>query len=437
MVGLSTLLILGSLSYTLAIFGLSRRRKPPAVRPPDDLLFVFLVPCLNEEVVIGASLDRLLALPGGDVAVLVIDDGSDDRTAEIVHSYDDERVWLLQRTPPRAREGKGKALSHAFRYLRESGRLGDRDRNKVIVCVVDADGRLAQNTLTEVAPYFVDAEVGAVQIGVRMYNTSESLLARMQDFEFVTFTEMFQRARQRLGSVGLGGNGQFARFAALESLGNEPWTDMLTEDLDLGLRLLVSGWRNDFCRTAHVSQQALVSGRRLLRQRTRWFHGHLQCWKRVPMVMRSQLPGRAVADLVFHLLSPSLVLVMTFPILAFAIGLLAVTMESPAQVLSAAGADRGLFLAAWYVLSFGLAPFYGFCYWLKNDDVSLGRSFLYAHAFSLYSYLWVLAGWAAVWRVLRGHRGWAKTDRHPTAEPEPEPEEPEEPAEPVGSAPGR
>jgi len=36
---------------------------------------------LNEELVIGASLDRLLANPQPDSLVLVIDDGSDDATA--------------------------------------------------------------------------------------------------------------------------------------------------------------------------------------------------------------------------------------------------------------------------------------------------------------------------------------------------------------------
>ena len=50
--------------------------------------------------------------------------------------------------------------------------------------------------------------------------------------EFVVFTEIFQRARQRVGSVGLGGNGQFARLTALMSLGDAPWTKCLTEDLD-------------------------------------------------------------------------------------------------------------------------------------------------------------------------------------------------------------
>jgi len=54
--------------------------------------------------------------------------------------------------------------------------------------------------------------------------------------EFLVFTEVFQRARRRWGNAGLGGNGQFVRWTALQALGDEPWTDYLTEDLDMGLR---------------------------------------------------------------------------------------------------------------------------------------------------------------------------------------------------------
>ena len=45
---------------------------------------MYLIPCLNEERVIGATLDRLRDMNHGQSLVLVIDDGSDDRTAAIV-----------------------------------------------------------------------------------------------------------------------------------------------------------------------------------------------------------------------------------------------------------------------------------------------------------------------------------------------------------------
>ena len=413
MVALISVAILFSLSYTLALFVISRRRRAYLGRPTEPLWFVFIVPCLNEELVIAQSLDRLLALPSSNFSVLVVDDGSDDRTSEIVESYDDPRILLLRRDLPHARQGKGEALNAAFRLLRESDVVEGRSHDDVIVVVVDADGRLDRNVLFEVAPYFNDPRSGAVQIGVRMYNAEESVLARMQDFEFVTFTDIFQRARQRVGSVGLGGNGQFARLSALETLGDAPWTDCLTEDLDLGVRLLVGGWTNNFCPTTKVNQQAVTSIRRLVRQRSRWFQGHLQCWKRIPLVLRSKLPTRATADLVQHLLSPALVLAMTVPIITFTVGLLVATIANPAAVAHAWFARGGLLLAIWYVLTFGLAPFYGFCYWLREQSTSLPRAIALAHLYTLYSYLWFPAGWTAVWRVVTRRRSWAKTARTP------------------------
>ena len=109
----------------------------------------------------------------------------------------------------------------------------------------------------------------------------------MQDMEFVIYTEVFQRGRRHLGSVGLGGNGQFVRLSALRSLGPAPWTRSLTEDLDLGVRLLAAGWRNEYCRTAAVHQQGVVEVKRLIRQRARWFQGNLQSWRLIPLVLRS------------------------------------------------------------------------------------------------------------------------------------------------------
>ena len=208
-------------------------------------------------------------------------------------------------------------MNAAYRYLCSSGVLGERDPDDVIVAVLDADGRLAPNALIEVAPFFADPAVGGVQIGVRMYNAGEKLLARMQDFEFVTFTEIFQRARQRIGSVGLGGNGQFNRLSALRSLGSAPWTKCLTEDLDLGIQLLTRGWLNCYCPTSHVSQQAVVQFRRLVRQRSRWYQGNLQCWGRIPEIVRSSLPTTVVIDLLFQLLASSLILIMSVASVAF------------------------------------------------------------------------------------------------------------------------
>ena len=189
---LSLLMIVIGVGYGIAMLAASRRDPPgpresreplPAAGPAGpghplpqagDLFFVFMMPCLNEEKVILNSLHRLLSIPGENFGVLVIDDGSDDRTVEVLSDVLGERVWLLSRKPPQARQGKGEALNAGIRYLLDSGRLADRDPDNVVVVVMDADGQLDPQSIEQVRPYFADPVVGAVQIGVRINNREQS-----------------------------------------------------------------------------------------------------------------------------------------------------------------------------------------------------------------------------------------------------------------------
>lgn len=399
------------MAYTLAMFGASRRPGGPVAEAPGDLFFVFVIPALDEAAVIAGTIDRLLAIPGDNVAVLVVDDGSSDATAQVVRQRTSDRVWLLERHPPRARQGKGAALNHAVAHLRSSGLLVPHPADKVIIGIVDADGRLEPGALRAVAPHFADPSTGAVQVGVRMENVDAGFLARMQDFEFVTYTEIFQRARQRLGSSGLGGNGQFTRLQALCSLGEQPWSDSLTEDLDLGIRLLAAGWHNAYAPETWVDQEAVVSLRRLVRQRGRWFQGHLQCWRRLGTVLRSDIPARATIDIVHILISPVLVLVMSLSLVGFFATIVAGALVAPGSMATSLVRTDGLFVALAYLLSFGLASPYAYAYWRRRPQVGPLRSLLWGHLFAFYNYVWFVAGWLAVGRLALRRRGWQKTAR--------------------------
>ena len=83
-----------------------------------------LIPCLNEEAAIGGVLESVLAL---GAPVIVVDDGSDDRTADIVATLP---VTLLRHA---RRLGKGEALRRGFR---EALRLGYE-----AVLTMDGDGQ--------------------------------------------------------------------------------------------------------------------------------------------------------------------------------------------------------------------------------------------------------------------------------------------------------
>ncbi|MFF4155485.1 glycosyltransferase [Streptomyces sp. NPDC001678] len=396
--------------YNSTLFILSRRRVRRDRGPRAERLYIFLLACLNEEKVLTESLARITSLPAGNFMALVIDDASDDRTAEIARTADPDRVRLLQRHLPNARKGKGAALNAGIRHLRDSGILDGRDPADVIVCVVDADGRLDPHIVQAVDPYFDDPRTGATQVGVRMYNRHQGVLARLQDMEFVIYGDIFQTARRYFGSVGMGGNGQFMRLAALDTLmkdGNGPWSDSLTEDLDLGVRLIARGWTNHHCTTAAVSQQAVLDVRRLVRQRSRWFQGHLQSAGLVPMILR-EVPTKAAVDLLYHLSSPVLILLTSLLPLSFVVAV-------GGTVVGSVEAGHPLVSPMWiigpYVLSFTAAYAYGWVYSRRERGLGLVRAVLLSHLFVIYGYIWFAAGWWGLWRMLTGKQTWLKTAR--------------------------
>ena len=405
-----TAVIVASVGYLIVQIrrGHGRRRqgRRRIVAAPDHR-FVFLIPCLNEGMVIGRTIDHLLRIPGDDYLVMVIDDGSDDDTASIVASHPSPKVLLHRRTGAASRQGKGEALNDAYRELRS--RFAGRNLHRVIVCVVDADGRLDPEVLHAVAPHFADPQVAGVQIQVRMHNRADGLLERMQDVEFVVCGDLLQRGRSSIGTAGMGGNGQFIRLGVLDLLKPAPWSHCLTEDLEMGLQLAARGWSLRFEPAASVTQQGLGSPRRLLRQRTRWFQGHLECLRLLPRLWRSPLSRSARFDLC-HAVANAVVL-LAFQTLSLAwLAVMAWRLaQDPSGFWSRYLAGGRI---VWLVVAtLALLPVVMWSYARHEPKLSTVRLLGVSLAYLLYSYLWVPAGWMGVVRALRRRGEWAKTER--------------------------
>lgn len=115
----------------------------PASEAPDVTV---LVPALNEEDTIAEVVERLLALPISK-QVIVIDDGSTDKTAETLANYKD-RILVL--TNP-ARSGKGAAIRKALPYA----------EGKVII-IQDADLEYFPEEIPKVIEPILKGEAGVV-----------------------------------------------------------------------------------------------------------------------------------------------------------------------------------------------------------------------------------------------------------------------------------
>jgi cellulose synthase/poly-beta-1,6-N-acetylglucosamine synthase-like glycosyltransferase len=405
-----TLLAIFIILYYWGIFLLSRKQPSYKGHFNPDLQFVVVVPCLNEELVIGKTLDHLTSLGESNLTILVVNDDSDDRTRDIVAQYPKDRVKLIDHPRALARQGKGRVLNYAFRYLISSDLVKEHGASNVIVGVIDADGRVQDNVLAAVNPYFSNPRSGAVQVGVRISNADTNILTKWQNFEFLAFARLAQKAREHLGSVGLGGNGQFVRLSALDDLGAAPWTDCLTEDLDLGIRLMLRGWQNHYCSRTFVSQQGVPTMKALIRQRTRWFQGHLTCWRHIPAISHRHKQTSARIDTIYYLLAPlmvfiflpSSVLFVLWSVYFIATGATSLTF-SPLDYIPA--------MIIWYLFSFGAVPTVVYTFWREEKDMKGWKAFLWAHVFSFFYVFWFIAGIKAVIRLARGEGSWSKTTR--------------------------
>ncbi|MFQ6395536.1 glycosyltransferase family 2 protein [Nocardia sp. KC 131] len=395
----------GSLGKQLAL-----REGSPIVVPAGWSVFV-LIPCLNEAKVIENTVRCLLdGQPG--VRIVVIDDGSDDHTADLAEAAGSGSVAVVRRSLPQARRGKGAALNAGLRYIRGRAETEGLDRGRVLVCVLDGDGQMTPGAVACTAELFEQPQVGGAQLAVRIRGR-DTVALRFQDIEFWALSALSQFGRVAMGAVSMGGNGQFTRLSALDEVGERPWSDSLTEDLDLGISLAVAGWTVSSTMGAFVSQQGLNDARRLLRQRTRWFQGHMSAMARLPELWStSGIKLTVRAELTGYLFMPYLItlpwsIIQQYLLLRLACG------HNPGQFGLATGPVWQQILSGvgLYALTFGCFVVWAVLYWRRTGDQPLWKSVAYLHAQPLWMYVAFIAAWRAVWRILSRRRGWTKTER--------------------------
>ncbi|MGB0112227.1 MAG: glycosyltransferase family 2 protein, partial [Ilumatobacteraceae bacterium] len=252
--------------------------------------------------------------------------------------------------------------------------------------------------------HFADPSIGGVQVRVRIYNRDVAL-TRAQDIEFGVYGLLYQAARSRMGTAGMGGNGQFNRLAALDDVASGhsgPWRDKLTEDQDIGLRMLEAGWRCGHDNRSSVHQQGVPSLRRLLRQRTRWMQGNLQAMGHLRRVPSYAVSRRARFDLTWGLLQPVAAAIVGFGVFA---ALLAFVTEGVPIVPGSV-----LVVLLFFVFGFG-GVVLGVTARSGRGPRAWIRGLVVGIAYSAYTWLLWPVLIRATWRQIRAKGTWAKTER--------------------------
>ena len=245
----------------LFVLGAHHARVTRARVPADYAPSVAVImPALDEEVGIERSVRSIAASDYPDFAVVVVDDGSTDRTAAIVESLGLDNVRLVRQD----NAGKAGALNTGIE-------LSDSE----IVVMVDGDTLFEAATIRTLVAPFADPDVAAVAGNTKVGNRG-GLLGRWQHIEYVIGFNLDRRMYDVLQATPTvpGAVGAFRRDV-LSEVGGVPG-DTLAEDTDLTLAIGRTGRRVVYAENARAWTEAPSSLAALWRQRYRWSFGTMQ-----------------------------------------------------------------------------------------------------------------------------------------------------------------
>jgi poly-beta-1,6-N-acetyl-D-glucosamine synthase len=266
--------LLTGVVWTLTSLLFYRSREVAPTPPIDEreeglgkLPFVsILVAAYGEEAVIVRTVESLLRVDYPRKEIVVVDDGSPDRTGALLGPYVDAgRIRLIEK---RRNEGKAMALNDAIPVLRGE-----------IVLVIDADIQPLPDVLRYIVPHFESARVAAVAGNPQVTNT-RSLLAKVQATEFASIVSILRRAQRVWGRI-LTVSGAVCAFrkSAVVDVGLfDP--EMATEDIALTWKLQRRFYDVRYEPRAVVAMQVPESFGALWKQRRRWAFGLAQVLRR-------------------------------------------------------------------------------------------------------------------------------------------------------------
>ncbi|MES2213471.1 MAG: glycosyltransferase family 2 protein [Patescibacteria group bacterium] len=221
-----------------------------------------LIPVWNEETTLSKTVDSLLNLnyPKDKLKILIIDDGSTDRTWEVMKQFENNPQIELYH---KENGGKHNALNFGLTKITTD-----------LVGCLDADSYVDPQALRTIVSYFEDSEVMAVTPSVRIYNPKK-IIELMQKVEY-GWGIFVRKMLSYMGALYVT-PGPFSIFRkeVFENLGGYRKAHM-TEDLELALRMQTNRYKIANAHEAFVFTVAPNTLHKLYKQRLRWTYGFLQ-----------------------------------------------------------------------------------------------------------------------------------------------------------------
>lgn len=235
-------------------------------------LVSILVPAWNESSGIIRTIKTILKSTYRNIELVVINDGSTDKSHSLVHEFikENETNKIIDPDFPirfryiyQENTGKGGALNNAIKNS-----SGD------ILITIDADCLITPTTIENFVRHFHNKKVMAVVGNVKVANTN-NIIGVVQHLEFL-FSFYFKKADSIMNTIYIiGGAAGAFRREVFEKIGNFN-TVNITEDIDLSVRIQKAGMKIVYASDAVVYTEGASDLAGLLKQRLRWKRGRLE-----------------------------------------------------------------------------------------------------------------------------------------------------------------
>jgi cellulose synthase/poly-beta-1,6-N-acetylglucosamine synthase-like glycosyltransferase/peptidoglycan/xylan/chitin deacetylase (PgdA/CDA1 family)/spore germination protein YaaH len=400
--GLGRMVFIGTLAF--AQWLRNRRREATHSGESYEPFVSVLVPAYNEERVIVRTIQNLLSSDYPHFEIIVVDDGSSDRTSDVVSKQfqAEPRIRLFTKETG----GKSAALNYGLHIAQGA-----------IIVALDADTLFNKGTIRALARRFVDPQIGAIAGNAKVGNRI-NIITRWQALEYVTSQNLDRRAFASLNCITVvpGAVGAWRRDL-LEHIGGFS-SDTLAEDQDLTLSIRKLGYKIGYEENAIAWTEAPDTVRTLAKQRFRWSYGTLQCmWKHSHALFRPKygslgliaLPNVWIFQILFPLLSPIMDLLLVWVLISAGLE----RLEHPAQYVIT-NFQQVLFYYALFLSVDWLAAVFAFALEKKEQWGLLWWLFLQRFCYRQVMYYVMIK--SVITAMHGGLVAWGKLERKATVE---------------------
>lgn len=314
------------LGYPIAVWLLGRARKLEIRKADIAPRVSVVIACHNEQAAIAARIKNLVecGYPRELLEIVIVSDGSNDRTAAIAQRHASDRVRVVAYE---VRKGKAAALN-----------IGVRIATGEVIVFADARQSFERGAIKEMVSNFADPLVGAVS-GELLLEGGGSSVGDGVDL-YWKYEKWIRKSESRAGST-IGATG------AIYAIRRELWRPLpestILDDVYTPMRIALAGRRVVFEEKARARDRAVESPRREFKRKVRTLTGNYQLCQLMPRVL---VPNSALAFQFYsHKLMRLAAPIFFLFLLAANVMLVAKQPANAGLIYSAALAAQSLFYA--------------------------------------------------------------------------------------------